>query len=226
MIGCIAFDMDDTLYDELDYYRSGLAAVASAIARDSELDERVVFETLWAVFIEGNHNTTFNETLDTLSITYDSDYIFKLVDVLRRHTPSISLPVDSRAVLEELKYRYKLALITDGFLPAQKLKAQALELGQYFDGMIFTEELGREYWKPSTFAFEKLLKEMGFRSEQCVYVGDNPVKDFIAPNQLGFKTVQMTRQNHLNTFPAPELSARAQYHINALSQLPKLLEQM
>jgi putative hydrolase of the HAD superfamily len=226
MIGCIAFDMDDTLYDELDYYRSGLAAVASAIARDNALNERVVFETLWAVFMEGNHKATFNETLDKLAISYNSDYISKLVDVLRLHSPKISLPADSRAVLEELKGHCKLALITDGFLPAQKLKVRALDIEKYFDVLLFTEEWGREFWKPSAFAFEKLLKEMALRPEQCIYVGDNPTKDFMAPNKLGFKTVQITRENHLHTFPAPEASARAQYHINTLSELLNLLGQM
>jgi putative hydrolase of the HAD superfamily len=226
MIKCVAFDMDDTLYDELDYYKSGLAAVASVIAGDHELDDGVVSETIWKVFIGGNHKTTFNETLDKLAIAYRSEDIIKLVNVLRSHSPQISLPVDSRAVLEELMESYKLALITDGFLPAQKLKARALEIEQYFDCMIFTEELGRECWKPSTAAFEKMLEQLGLTAQQCVYVGDNLTKDFIAPNKLGFKTILLTRPNGLHTSPAPEESAQAHYRIENLSQLLNLLERI
>lgn len=226
MIKCVAFDMDDTLYDELDYYKSGLTAVSSAIAGDNELDDRIVFETIWRVFMQGNHKTTFNETFDILAIAYDSDDIKKLVDVLRCHPPQITLPVDSRALLEELKESYKLALVTDGFLPAQKLKVQALEIEKYFDCTVFTEELGREFWKPSTVAFEKMLKELALRPEQCVYVGDNLTKDFIAPNKLGFRSIQLARPNGLHTSPAPEELAKAHYRIESLSELPKLLERI
>jgi len=226
MIQCVAFDMDDTLYDELDYYKSGLAAVASVMAEDYNLDETLVFSTLWAVFTGGNHKTTFNATLEELAISYDSDYIRKWVDTLRCHPPQITLPADSRAVLEGLKADYRLALITDGFLPAQKLKARALDIEKYFDFTVFTEELGRAFWKPSTAAFDKMLDEMALQPRQCVYVGDNLLKDFIAPNKLGFETIQLVRPNRLHTSPAPEESAKAHYRIDSLSKLPKLLEQI
>ena len=226
MIKCVAFDMDDTLYDELDYYKSGLTAVASVIAEDYKIDEEAVIDKIWSVFMGGNHKTAFNETLDAFRISYDSGYISKLVDALRRHSPQITLPADSRAVLEELKRSYQLALITDGFLPAQKLKARALDIEKYFDYAVFTEELGRECWKPSTVAFEKMLKDLSLRPEQCVYVGDNLIKDFIAPNKLGFKSIQMVRQNGFHTSSAPEEMARAHYRIERLSELPKLLERI
>ena len=226
MIKCVAFDMDDTLYDELDYYKSGLAAVASVIAGDNKLDENTVSETIWSVFAGGNHTTTFNETFDKLAIAYDSDDIRKLVNVLRCHSPRITLPADSRAVLEELKESYQLALITDGFLPAQKLKVSALDIEKYFDLIIYTEELGREFWKPSTAAFEKMLSELALRPQQCVYVGDNLIKDFIGPNQLGITSILLARPNGLHTSPAPEESAKAHYRIDSLSELPKLLERI
>ena len=63
-------------------------------------------------------------------------------------------------VLKTLKKRYKLALLTDGYLPAQRLKVQALGIEKYFQAIVYTEELGREYWKPSTRGFENILKEL------------------------------------------------------------------
>jgi putative hydrolase of the HAD superfamily len=226
MIQCVAFDMDDTLYDEVDYYQSGLAAAAAVMAEDHNLDEKDAFNTIWGIFTGGNHKTAFNETLDKLSIPYDSEYIGKLVHVLRCHSPQIALPADSRTVLETLKHKYRLALITDGFLPAQKLKAHALEIEPYFDCMLFTEEWGREFWKPSPAAFEIMFDKMNLTPAQCVYVGDNPTKDFIAPNQLGMKTIRITRQHHLHTFPPPDAFAGAQYQIESIIELPTLLERI
>ena len=226
MIQCVAFDMDDTLYDELDYYKSGLAAVASVMAEDYNLDETLVFSTLWAVFTGGNHKTTFNATLEELAISYDSDYIRKWVDVLRCHPPQITLPADSRAVLEGLKADYRLALITDGFLPAQKLKARALDIEKYFDFTVFTEELGRAFWKPSTAAFDKMLDEMALQPRQCVYVGDNLLKDFIAPNKLGCETVQVVRAAGLHKDPPADEAAAAKHVLQKLADLPVLLKKL
>ena len=113
--------------------------------------------------------------------------------------------------------------MTDGFLPAQKLKVRALGIEKYFKSIIYTEELGRQFWKPSPAGFEKLLRDLNAKPETCAYVADNPAKDFIAPNQLGFTTIQIIRPNriHLDTPKTPDATPKCT--INNLSQLLELL---
>jgi putative hydrolase of the HAD superfamily len=224
VIKCVTFDMDDTLYDEIDYYKSGFAAVAGQVGNDFGLKNRIVFNCLWQIFNAGNHKTTFDAAAEKLGITFDAEYIKKLVNVLRNHTPNITLPSQSREVLAELKGCYKLGLITDGYLPAQELKVKALGFEELFDCIIYTEKLGREYWKPSPAGFEKLLAELGAVANQCVYIGDNLKKDFIAPNKMGLKTVRIIRKNRIHNSPAPYDEAQAHYEIDSITKLPDLLE--
>jgi putative hydrolase of the HAD superfamily len=224
VIKCVTFDMDDTLYDEIDYYKSGFTAVAGRVGSDFGLKSRIVFDCLWQIFNAGNHKTTFDAAAEKLGITFDAEYIKKLVNVLRNHTPDITLPLQSREVLAELKGRYKLGLITDGYLPAQELKAKALGLEEFFDCIVYTEKLGRECWKPSPVGFEKLLAELGAVANQCVYIGDNLKKDFIAPNKMGFNTVRIIRKNRIHNSPAPYDEAHAHYEIDSITKLPDLLE--
>ena len=76
MITTVVFDLDDTLYDEIDYCRSGFAAVAEALAASHGLtDHKRLFDAFWNQFVAGNHNTTFNAALEKLSITYDEQLI-------------------------------------------------------------------------------------------------------------------------------------------------------
>ncbi|MGD8786664.1 MAG: HAD family hydrolase, partial [Phycisphaerales bacterium] len=194
MITTVVFDLDDTLYDEVDYCKSGFAAVAEYLANqpDAPCAERI-YTTLWEQFTAGNHKTTFNAALDKLGIDYDEKLIGKLIEIYRNHNPKISLPQDSRNVLCELKTKYTLALLTDGFLPGQELKVKALGIEQYFQCIIYTEQLGRECWKPSPAGFEKIMQDLQTRAENMVYVADNEKKDFIAPNKLGFSTIQLIR---------------------------------
>lgn len=83
--------------------------------------------------------------------------------------------------------------MTDGYLPTQRLKVQALGIEGYFAAIVYTEELGRQFWKPSPRGFERLMELLKARPEQMVYVADNETKDFIAPNQLGMLTIQLLR---------------------------------
>ena len=226
MIKCIVFDMDDTLYDEIDYYRSGFMVVSRTVSGDFGLESKAVFQSLWEVFNSGNHKNTFDTVLEKFSISFNSEYIQKLVDVLRCHKPDINLPSESRVVLEDLKTRYKLGLITDGWLPAQELKVKALELEKFFNCIVYTEMLGREYWKPSPAGFKKLLAELCVTADQSVYVGDNLEKDFLAPNQMGFKTIRVVRERRIHFGKAPSSQAEAHYEIDSISKLPDLLKEI
>jgi len=225
MIITIVFDLDDTLYDELEYCKSGFETVSHFLAKQfSNLSAENIFTALWAQFQSGNHTKTFNAALDALSIKYTPDLITQCVQAYRNHDPKITLPKDSRDVLEQLSEKYTLALLTDGFLPAQKLKVRALGIEKYFKSIIYTEEMGRNCWKPSPAGFEKLLRDLNVKPENCAYVADNPAKDFIAPNQLGLVTVQVTRPSRIHPDLPADKDASPKYAINDLSNLPELLD--
>ncbi len=261
----VVFDLDDTLYDEIEYCRSGFNSVAHFLAdrassiekcrvgfspplkklmgqappyrisiqnaqQASSIEHRVsaeyIFDSLWKQFTSGNRKKTFNAALDELGVSYDDKLIEELVKVYRSHVPQITLPADNKSVLEQLSQKYTLALITDGFLPAQQLKVQALGIEGFFKCIIYTEQLGREFWKPSPVGFEKLLQKLNTKSETAAYIADNEQKDFIAPNKLGILTIQIIRPARILTESCEEIGASAQYVIRELSQLPALLERL
>jgi len=238
MISAVVFDMDDTLYEEFEYCKSGFRAVAKAMTESADSAgheprhsnrswaSNELYNALWSQFVAGNRTTTFNTALKQLGIAYDDELIANMVSTYRRHYPSISLPSDSKTALKALHSRYTLALLTDGYLPAQRLKVQALGIEKYFQCIVYTEELGREYWKPSPIGFEKILEALKLDGKDCVYVADNPAKDFIAANNLNFKTVQVIYPNRIHRDKAPDESAEPKYVIKSLSELPALLEKI
>jgi len=231
MITTVVFDLDDTLYDEIDYCRSGFASVAEFLVyRASSVEHRAsaedIFDVLWRQFNAGNRKNTFNAALDELSMSYDEKFIGDLIKVYRNHVPKITLPDDSRDVLCQLSGKYTLALLTDGFLPAQQLKVQALGIEKYFKCIIYTEQLGREFWKPSPVGFEKLMNTLNVRPENIAYIADNEKKDFIAPNKFGFLTIQIIRPARIHTKSSPQSSTAAQHIIYEISQLPALLARL
>ncbi len=227
MVTTVIFDLDDTLYDEIEYCKSGFKAVSKFLAkRSANPSSECIFETLWKQFTSGNRTRTFNIALKELEITFDDDLISELIKAYRNHSPQIALPAESKDILESLCSKYTLALLTDGFLPAQKLKVRALGLEKFFECIIYTEDLGRQFWKPSPAGFEKIIKSLNAKPQTTVYVADNAKKDFIAPNKLGFLTIQLVRPARIHTETANRPEAEAKYIIRQISKLPTLLNSL
>ena len=223
----VVFDLDDTLYDEVEYCRSGFHACANFLEETLEdLSSGEIFGVFWEQFCKGNHTQTFNGALEKLGIPYNDDLIEELIKIYREHKPEIKLPQDSLAVLKKLRKKYTLALLTDGFLPAQRLKVTALKIEKFFSCIVYTEELGRNFWKPSPEGFEKILQTLDIQPENAVYIGDNEKKDFIAPNMLGFQTVQLIRDAHIHTPESQRQGCAAKYVVKKISLLPDLLGQI
>ena len=225
MITTVVFDLDDTLYDEIEYCETGFKTVAEFLAQLPETPSAgCIFEAFWKQFNSSNRKNTFNAALDDLGVSYDGNLIAELVNAYRNHIPTIKLTQDSQDVLSELVAKYTLALITDGYLPAQQLKVESLGIKKYFKCIVYTEQLGREFWKPSPAGFERIIQTLNTKPENMVYIGDNEKKDFIAPNRLGFFTVQLLRPARLHTKVSPEPDGHAQYVIHEITQFPALLE--
>lgn len=196
-IRAVIFDLDDTLYPESQYVHSGYRAVAEHLRALLSRGEH--FEGwLWQRFLAGKAAGAFDAMNDTFSLQLTAGQIQELVGVYRKHVPCIR-PFDGMAdMLGRLQGQYATGLLSDGFLPAQRLKLAALDMGRFFDEVIFTEDLGRQFWKPSTRGFELMAEKLGLQHEACCYVADNPAKDFLPGNQLGWRTVQYIRPGQIH----------------------------
>jgi FMN phosphatase YigB (HAD superfamily) len=142
------------------------------------------------------------------------------------HVGLVSNASDSRDVLTLLRRSYSLAILTDGYLPAQRLKIRALGIARYLKCILYTEHLGRPFWKPSPVGFVRVLDALRVEPHQAAYVADNPAKDFIAPNQLGMRSIQVARPLRLHSQAPLEASAAASHAVDSLSHLPALLQSL
>lgn len=187
----ICFDLDDTLYKEIDYLKSAYKEIAGyAAGQCTGCSDSVYFLTINAYdrMIEAYRDglNAFEELNMFLGLEQPiSDYLY----IYRNHKPKISLSEDVVQTLDALKAKgVRVGLITDGRSIQQRNKIEALGLSQWIDEkeMVISEELGSE--KPALANYEYFMK----RYPEChdlTYVADNLKKDFIAPNELGWQTI-------------------------------------
>jgi putative hydrolase of the HAD superfamily len=215
----VVFDIDDTLYLERDYARSGFAAVGAWAQR--ELGVPDLGDRAWAAFESGVRGTILDEALAACGVTADGDLIPRLVGVYRGHPPAIELLGDARAWLDARPPDVAVAVVTDGPRASQRAKAEALGLASWADPLVFTEELGPGRGKPHPAAFERVEVALGVSGAACAYVADNPVKDFGGPRGLGWRTVRVRRPGGLHH--AVPSGDDVDYEISGLDQLDEAL---
>jgi putative hydrolase of the HAD superfamily len=188
----VAFDLDDTLYLERDYVRSGFRAVAEDAAAGTAVAAEDAFGFLWAQFLAGARGTTFDDLLVHYPELAARRSVADLVARYREHAPTIDYLPGAEALLGELRtLGVPLAVISDGPLVSQRAKAEALGVGRYANPVILTDLWGAAFWKPHARAFEAVGEAFALPPERLVYVGDNPLKDFHAPRALGWRSVRL-----------------------------------
>lgn len=223
MIKAVVFDLDDTLISEKEYIRSGFRQVSKKIAEKNFLDKENVYELMLDTFNEDSKNV-FNRVLDKLNIQYEIEDIKELINFYRGHMPDIKLYEDAKYILDTLKAKgIKLGMITDGYKITQRNKLEALNIGDYFEYIVVTDELGREFWKPHQKPYEIIKEKLGLEYENMVYVGDNVSKDFVTANKLGMNTIFINREDSVYSRINMEEEYLAKLEVASLLELEKLI---
>jgi len=195
-IRCLVFDIDDTLYLEREYVRSGFQVVGGWAQRNLGIPD--FFEHAWKVFENGGRSTIFNQVLESCGVEVTGSLIQTLINIYREHNPNIELLDDAVKLLEKYNGRIPLAIVTDGVSRSQRAKSRALGLDKYMNPIIFTDELGVGMGKPHPKSFRIIQEKTGVSGSSCTYIADNPAKDFQGPKSLGWNTVRVRRQGGLH----------------------------
>lgn len=164
----VIFDLDDTLYKERDFVKSGNSAVAKYITE---------------------HN---------LPLATKDKWDDNMLKVYREHWPNINLDSETTFSLQMLKDKgINIGLITDGRLTTQINKVEALGLYRWIEktNIIISEALGHD--KTTPFPFLEMMSHNP-EEKDFIYIGDNPTKDFHYPNILGWKSIMLKDIDHIN----------------------------
>ena len=188
----VIFDLDDTLYSEKEYVRSGNKAVSDYLGGSYE-------ERMWRFFEDGK--PVIDELLKELGREGEKD---TALSVYRSHKPDIHLYPGVVETIETLKARgIKVGIITDGRPEGQRNKLEALGLN--LDDVIITDELGGiQFRKPCDIPFRIMMTRWRLNPAEVVYVGDNLGKDFQAPQQLGMKSLWFRNADGLYSSAHPK----------------------
>ena len=215
----VVFDIDDTLYLERDYVRSGFRHVA-AVAGRSPSEREELAQWLIEAFDDGMRGHTFERLLEAFPAVARRCSVEALVEAYRNHRPSITLSPGIGPTLDALRSAgLRLGVLSDGTLASQEAKAEVLDLRRWFDPIVFTASLGPGQGKPALTGFQLIARAWGFPSGSIAYVGDNPEKDFTGPRALGWLTVRLRQPGQLHDRQGLEVGPPAAREIREAVEL-------
>ena len=151
-------------------------------------------------------------SFEKLNISLSDDVINKIADDY-----VISLPVnnflikDTILVLDYLRNKYRLHIITNGFTEVQNKKIVNSQIKKYFHSIIDSETVGVK--KPNIKIFDYALRVSGARSKNSLMIGDNLEADILGALNAGFHAIHFNNNNE-----APH------EHCLILNELKSLLE--
>lgn len=182
----VVFDLDDTLYSEKAYIRSGYKKVGEYLGiEDAEYK-------MWNYFEEGK--LAIDCYLEDIGRIDEKK---KCIEIYRKHVPNIQLYEGILDLLYNLKNKkIKIGIITDGRSEGQRNKIRVLGLDKIMDDIIITDELGGiQFRKPNDISYRIIQCKWKIKFEEMIYIGDNFMKDFQAPKQLGMKWICLKNEN-------------------------------
>ena len=217
----ILFDADDTLF-HFDAF-SGLQRMFSrfgvCFTQQDYYAYQIINKSLW---IEYQNNTITAEQLQfqrfqawatklqMQSRDLNTAFLNAMAEICRPLEGALSL-------LNTLKGKVKLGIITNGFTELQQTRLERTGLSDHFELLVISEQVGVA--KPHVDIFNHALSEMGNPARDVVLmVGDNPESDILGGMNAGMDTCWINVDNK----PLP-MGITPRYQVSSLVELEDLL---
>lgn len=195
-------DLDNTLYDFTGNSREAYRAVYSLLDYDRWFDSfehyYSIYEEynlqLWALYAEGKitkdklNAERYAHPLRVMGV-HDAEFVgARFWDEAMKRLPLGSrLMPHAREVLEYLRPRYRMYILSNGFTELQSRKMHSAGIEGYFDGVILSEDIGVN--KPNPEIFYHALRVAGVGASEALMIGDNLEVDIAGASRVGIDQV-------------------------------------
>lgn len=225
----IAFDCDDTLYDQTQPFRAAYDTLFGA--RNYDIDVEQLFK-----YSRKYSDIAFKDSqLGKMSM--EKMYIFRIQKAFEEYgiqitdeeslTFQYTYQANQRRIfctdtvknmLEELKDRVDLAILTNGPSEHQWFKMYDLGLDKYIRKENIFVSGDTPYDKPEKEIFEFMLEKTGHTADETLFVGDSYKSDVLGGKNAGMDTLWMNRR-HIQ----PTETYAGEYQVYTEEEMAELL---
>lgn len=177
-------------------------------------------EKLWAQYREGNikkdilRSKRFELTLNEKNIS-DKVLAEKIGDeYLETSVTKTKLFPNTFELLNYLKPKYPLYILTNGFRETQLMKLKTSKLEKFFDQVFTSETIG--YNKPHIKIFQWAVSSVNAHKQECIMIGDDQEVDIKGANNYGIDSILFNPKKEL-------ITQNSKYTISDLIEIKEIL---
>ncbi|RLD46543.1 MAG: noncanonical pyrimidine nucleotidase, YjjG family [Bacteroidetes bacterium] len=225
----IFFDLDRTIWN----FDKNSIEVLKDIFSKYDLEKKGIpsFDKFYEVYYEINHELwakyrigaikkdflsleRFWATLRHFSIDEKDTAYNMSQDYVKLSPFKTHLFPNSHEILNYLKEKYTLHLITNGFAEVQTLKIKNSNLEQYFDEVIISEQT--PWKKPNPAIFKYAINQVDAKPEDCIMIGDDIKADIQGAASVGMDNIWTNLINGTSDY-------KPMYEVNDLIEIKDIL---
>ncbi|AXU98015.1 hydrolase (plasmid) [Erwinia persicina] len=135
------------------------------------------------------------------------------------HSAAVLMPGANELIEELMRHDIAIGVISNGAEWSRNQTLEALSLTKKIQVMICSERFGHS--KPSPKIFHAGANVLDFHPEQCWYVGDHPVNDYLGAKNAGMKAIWL---KGFHEWPRNWVSP--EHSVCSLNELTTLLTQL
>jgi len=195
----IFFDLDHTLWDFESNSKKAFETIFIKNEVDIDFNDFIstyspINHKYWKLYREDKVSKEdlrygrLIETFDTLQYKTSESLIHTLskeyIDYLPNHNLLFDGAID---ILNYLKPKYQMHIITNGFEEVQHKKMHNSDLLPFFDQIITSEEVGVK--KPNPKIFNYALEKSKAIANESIMIGDNFEADILGAKSVGMHTI-------------------------------------
>lgn len=229
----IVFDLDDTLYDYssvhklalrnvYEVYKTVVDASYDEFVKDYNETKRIVKRSLSGSASSHNRIIYFQKMIEAKHHTVRPEIIMQLYHAYWDYLiDKMTLRTDALEMLKTIKAKcIKTAIVSDLTTYIQTRKIVRLQIGDYIDHLVTSEEAGTD--KPHPYIFLLALQKLEVLPDETIMVGDNIKTDIEGANSVGIKSVLLLQGDHDKV--SNEKIRQPDFKIKNLSEVMGLIE--
>ncbi len=223
----IFFDLDHTLWD----FDKNSKNAFEKLLKENNLPVSIenfltIYEPInkkyWEEYSQGIKTKAevkfrrLTDTFDVLNIKVNQKFIEYFADAYLNYLKEEKqLMPGTIEILEYLQNKYRLHILTNGFIEIQERKVHNSGLNKYFKSIISSEEINKQ--KPHPEVFNYALQKAGTYAHKSIMIGDNLKSDVLGARNVGMQAI------HYDPFNINTIDKKIIPKVNHLLELKEIL---
>jgi uncharacterized cofD-like protein len=218
----IIFDLDDTLYDCVDYLREAAQRRAAEAMVKAGLPLTMEEAYQKQITLMQQHGPRFKAFARIAEMHgLGNDFVREIMRAYNKNEVEEIHPFPDviPTLIELRKMGLKLFLVTSGVYARQERKIKLLGLEGLFDRILINDD---DMGTTKEECYIDIMEESGLIAEQLISVGDRIYSEIKICNSLGMTTVQIMHGRFRNLLPSTEME-RPDFKVFTVSELFSVL---